>query len=118
MIFQVDLIIPQSSLFCIVPKTRIHVFNVASPGLQRALRSPGPMAPKRKAGPLDTLPPICAGAVVTSIALWLRAGRVDEGCQRGGVGGRGVSQRHDIFNGLVIAQMMMMMMMIVIILQD
>lgn len=28
------------------------------------------MAPKRKAGPLDTLPPICAGAVVTSIAMY------------------------------------------------
>eukprot|EP00913_Durusdinium_trenchii_P019786 g18599.t1 len=26
--------------------------------------------PKRKAGPLDTLPPICAGAVVTSIAMY------------------------------------------------
>ena len=76
------------------------------------------MAPKRKAGPLDTLPPICAGAVVTSIALWLCPGRVDAAS---GVGSGVVAfpLRHDIFNGLVIAlMMMMMMMMIVIILQD
>ena len=61
----------------------------------RSARVPGtagPMAPKRKAGPLDTLPPICAGAVVTSIAAWPAPG-VSWGLGHDIVKGRGSMMR-------------------------